>query len=688
MSSRSLAPRAQQRFDLADLNQEQRAAVLHEEGPLLVLAGAGSGKTRVITYRVARLLRDGIPPEQVLGLTFTNKAAREMRERLRCLCGSDAGRVQLSTFHSLGLSILKEEHEAAGLSASFSIYDTSDQLSLVREMMRQVKVADRRLDATRVLDIILKTKRRRLPEVEIDWGDDYELAAYDLYPRYVEQMKAFCAIDFDDLILRTQDLLQLPDVRERWRRRYAYLLVDEYQDTSPDQLDLVRVLAGERRNVCVVGDDDQSIYAWRGAAADNILLFSKHFAGAREIVLDENYRSTGNILAAANAVIKHNAVRKSKSLWCNAGLGHPVEVVACANEDDEAAFVAGEVGKLVYDGVRYEDIAVLYRSNVQSQVFEETFAAERLPFRVVGGQAFFDRKEVRDALAYLAVAHNPHDQLALRRIINSPPRGIGPASLERLNKHGEEAKRGLFWALTQARQIHDLPKAALSGIDGFLAVMQPAVNEARRLSAAELPRWAERLFSALGLRDAVLAADDAPTLAARRLANLEQVIKSLARYAEGEPNAERPLAGFLRAASLVSSPEEDAELQKGQLTLMTLHSAKGLEFPFVFLVGMEEDLLPHKRSLELGGELAEERRLCYVGITRARRSLWLTWARTRRKHGKPSDRSPSRFLDELPLGEGVLRRDSVASTQTEAEADAAAQAFFQRMRAQLGIEDA
>ncbi len=676
-------------FDLAQLNAPQRDAVLHESGPLLVLAGAGSGKTRVIIYRIARLLRDGVPAERILGVTFTNKAAREMRERLTRLAGRDGRRVQLSTFHALALTMLKEEHAAAGLHPGFCIYDTSDQLSLVRELMRQVKVADRRLDAGKVLDLILKTKRERKSEVVLDWGDDYELAAYDLYPRYVEQMRAFNAIDFDDLILRAEDVLEREDVRERWSQKYEQILVDEYQDTSPDQLDLVRVLAGRARNLCVVGDDDQSIYAWRGASADNILLFGKHFAGAREIVLDQNYRSCGNILAAANAVIANNAVRKPKRLWSALGDGEPVSIVTCADEEDEAELVAETIGKLLYEGAKHEDVAVLYRANAQSRIFEETLALEHVPFRVVGGQAFFDRKEVRDALAFLSVVANPRDELSLRRVINTPPRGIGPASLERLVQYGARQEGGLWWALMSAAEVPDLPKAAIAGARELTSILTPEMARAAELPASELATWSQDLFAKLHLRDAVLNSDDAPSISAKRLENLDEITHELDRFAKDPPRDEPALYEFLRASALVRSPDEEKDEGRGRVTLMTLHSAKGLEFPFVFMVGVEEDFLPHRRSLEEGGEISEERRLCYVGMTRARRRLWLTLARQRLSHGKLIDRTPSRFLQEIADGPGVTRwsRDAAPVEADEKKADAAAGEFFKRMRSQLGIEE-
>ena len=536
-----------ERFDLAALNPRQREAVLHEGGPLLVLAGAGSGKTRVIISRIVRLVRDGVQPERILGLTFTNKAAREMRERLARLLGAEASRVRLSTFHALGLAILEREHEAAGLRAGFCIYDTADQLGLVRELLRQVRVADRRLDAHRLLAILLATKRARRTEVALDWGDDYELAAYDLYPRYCEQMRAFNALDFDDLILRAQDVLRAGGPRERWGAAFEHILVDEYQDTSDDQLDLLQALAGPARNVCAVGDDDQSIYAWRGAVAGNILAFEKHFPGAREVVLDQNYRSTGHILRAANAVIANNQARKPKVLWSALGDGEPVAIVTCADDEDEAGFVAETIGRLGHDGVRHEDIAVLYRANAQSQIVEETLALEHLPFRVVGGQSFFDRKEVRDALAYLALVHNPRDEIALRRVINAPPRGIGPASVERLARYGEVHGHGLWGALTHAERVPDLPAAAVAGSRALAGVLGPWMARARGITAGELVVWASSLFEQIGLRQAILEGDDAPTIAARRLENLDEVKRALGRWAATAPLGPGALAGFFPA---------------------------------------------------------------------------------------------------------------------------------------------
>lgn len=673
-------------FDLGSLNPMQCKAVLHDDGPMLVLAGAGSGKTRVIIYRIVRLTRDGIDPDRILGVTFTNKAAKEMRERLLSLGGSDVAGVTLSTFHSLGLTILKDEYKHAGLRKGFCIYDTSDQLSLVRELMRKVKVADRRIDTSKVLDLILKTKKERLKEVPLDYCDDYEYAAYELYPRYIEEMRAFNAIDFDDLIIRALDVLEIDEVRERWGQRYDYLLVDEYQDTSPDQLKLIRTLAGERHNVCVVGDDDQSIYGWRGAAVDNILSFGKQFKGTLEVVLDQNYRSTGNILEAANSVIKNNVKRKSKNLWSAGGAGEPVDIVTCNDAEDEAAFVMEQITRLAYDGVKYGNMAVLYRSNTQSRIFEEILALERIPFRVVGGQAFFDRKEVRDFVAYLSLLHNPSDEISLRRIINVPGRGIGATSVQRISDYAEANGIRIFAALQKVDEIPGVSGQALRGVKGFLDIINPAIRQAKNLSAGQLTDFGNGFLEEIKLRDAVVAADDAPKIAIKRLENINEVINALSYFAKKNPDSTDALADFLRNSSLVRSPEDKEEDHSGQVTLMTLHSAKGLEFPYVFMVGVEEDLLPHRKSVDGGGEISEERRLMYVGITRAKKQLWINWCRRRMQRGKWQDRGSSRFLEEIPEGEGVRRWKRDAPPEND-DSEELATNFFARMRDELGISE-
>lgn len=683
-------------LNLFELNPPQREAVLHDAGPMLVLAGAGSGKTRVIIYRIARLMLDGVPPERILAVTFTNKAAQEMRARLTSLVGKPGRAVTLSTFHALGLNILKEEHVAAGLGSNFAIYDTADQLSLTRELMRQVQVADRRLDAQRVLDIMLATKRRGDDEVRLDWGDDYELAALDLYPRYLEQMRAFGAIDFDDLILRSNQVLRQPEVAKRWAGRYHFLLVDEFQDTSPDQIELLKALCQGQHNITAVGDDDQAIYGWRGAAVDNILSFAKHFPNTKEVVLDQNYRSTCHILNAANAVIAQNTARRPKTLWSALGQGEPVTIMACATDEAESTWVTQSIEALRYEGVPLGDIAVLYRANAQSRPIEEELLASRIPVRVLGGQALFDRKEVRDGMAFLQLLHNGDDEVALRRIINVPPRGIGPASLERLAHFAKTHGVSLGSVLSRAHEVPNLPAAAVTGardLSAQLATSRQQVRHAPRGKAAE---QVSALFDALALRDAILSANDAAAVCTRRLENLSAAISALERFERKHDDAAERANGilgpFLRAAALRhDQPEEQSQ---GEVTLMTLHAAKGLEFPYVFMVGVEEEYLPHRRAMDDTGpeaaqSLSEERRLCYVGMTRARRQLFLSHAKTRLRHGRHVERTPSRFLDDLPQGEGIVRKSYGSENdgpEDAARSEALAQSFFAKMRAQLGID--
>lgn len=671
---------------------------------MLVLAGAGSGKTRVIIYRIARLMLDGVPPERILAVTFTNKAAHEMRARLSALVGPNSRGVTLSTFHALGLSILKEEHQAAGLSKNFAIYDTSDQLSLTRELMRQVQVADRRLDAQRVLDIMLQTKRDGLDEVQLDWGDDYELAALDLYPRYLAQMQAFGAIDFDDLILKANKVLQLPDVAARWRARYQHLLVDEFQDTSPDQIELLKALCGPPCNITAVGDDDQAIYGWRGAAVDNILSFGKHFPEVKEVVLDQNYRSTCHILNAANAIIAKNTARRPKTLWSALGAGVPVQIMACATDEDESTWVTQSIEALRYEGVPLTDIAVLYRANAQSRPIEEELLAARIAVRVLGGQALFDRKEARDGMAFMQLLHNANDEVALRRVINVPPRGIGPQSLERLAQFAQSERISLGQALARIDEVAGLPAQAKAGGGAFVQMLQQTRQRLQAQTAGGLGAHVEELFEALQLKGAILSGNDAPSVCTRRLENLTAAVGALERFERkhrqtqplpsAEPGMDQHalLGSFLRAAALRHEQPEDEP--QGEVTLMTLHAAKGLEFPYVFMVGVEEEYLPHRRAIDDTGpqasqSLAEERRLCYVGMTRARKQLFLSHAQTRLRHGRRIERTPSRFLGDLPTGDGIVHKTFGAQDegpQDAARSELLAQAFFAKMRAQLGID--
>ncbi|MEE2961917.1 MAG: UvrD-helicase domain-containing protein [Myxococcota bacterium] len=662
------------------LNSQQRDAVMHEKGPLLVLAGAGSGKTKVITSRIARLVTDGVASSRIAAVTFTNKAAVEMRERIHGVLRSQAKGLTISTFHSLGLLILKQEYKAANLRRGFCIYDRADQVSLVRELMRRTTVSDRRLDVQKVLEILLKTKKNGLTEVQIDWADDYEFAAYELYPKYLEQMKAFNAVDFDDLLILARKVLEIPEVAQRWMEKYDYLLVDEYQDTSPDQMKLLEILGAVERNVCVVGDDDQSIYSWRGAAAENILRFEKNFPGAKTVILDQNYRSTTNILEAANAVIKNNKSRKLKHLWSDLGVGDPVEVVTCLDGDDESEFVSSEIGKMGFQGVSYNSMAILYRANTQARIFEELLALNKIPFKVVGGQSVYDRKEIKDILAYLSLLVNPNDEVSLRRIVNTPPRGIGPTTVERLTNYAEAVGCPLYRAMVSFNEIPELKPAARASIQQFLDFTSRHSDSLKNAELVNLPGAIDAMLSDINYREFVYSSDDSPGVATRRVENLNAFMRSVERFCQSEKSS-GGLEEFVRLSRLVK--EEKDEQNEESVTLMTLHGAKGLEFDNVFMVGVEEELLPHKKTIDdAGGDLSEERRLCYVGMTRARRKLWMCYTQNRNANGSLTQRSPSRFLEELPEGDGVRRWSRKDATDDE-NSEAMAEKFFSDMKAKI-----
>ena len=634
-------------LDLSTLNPPQREAVTTTEGPLLVLAGAGSGKTRVIAHRVAYLIQQGVAPERILAVTFTNKAAGEMRERVTALAGAAGVDVFVSTFHSFGLWVLQEEHKAAGLPKRFGILDAGDQVALVKRCMREVKVDDRAFDPRRVLWQISKAKnalKKRISPKEAGQGDDYDLIAAEVYPRYEKALRAVRAVDFDDLIARPVTIFrEHEDVRARYAARFRYLLVDEYQDTNLCQLELLKLLAGERKNVCAVGDDDQAIYGWRGAEVKNILRFDRHFPGAKEVRLEQNYRSTGNVLACANGVIGKNPQRKPKKLWTAQGPGEPVKVVAFPTEEDEARFVAEEIARQRGEGRPWHHFAVLYRLNAQSRPIEEAFREAQMPHDVHGGPAFFDRSEVRDLLAYLKVCVAPHDEVSLARIVNVPARGIGDASLERV--HDWAVAHGLpsFDALARAAEIPDLPRGAAERIVPFVELVR---KYREKFEEGKLAETARALVAEVDLYTHARSTVQSLEAGMRKVEGLDGLLRSLESW---ENRTARPKLGTWLHRLALDSRAEEPEAQEG-ITLMTLHAAKGLEFPVVFLVGVEEDYLPCAGIQGEPRDLEEERRLAYVGITRARERLYLTRVATRTKRGKLLPRTPSRFLAELPEG--------------------------------------
>ncbi len=664
-------------LDLSKLNPPQREAVTHPAGPLLVLAGAGSGKTRVIIHRIAALLSRGIPPEAIAALTFTNKAAEEMRTRIGALLGNRkrAAKLTMGTFHSLGLAILRAEREALGFPRGFSIYDASDQLGVVKEILRRFHVEGRRYDAKAILTRISLAKNAFTPPEDYRpaEGDEYDELAAEIYPRYQEALRAFAALDFDDLITEAAALLSRePAVRERWQERYHHLLVDEYQDTNRAQLHFVRQLADRHGNICVVGDDDQSIYSWRGAEPGNLRDFETYFPGARVVVLEQNYRSTPAILDAANAVIANNTARRGKNLWSDRERGEAAHVVTAPDAETEVSFVVREIDALVRDGRRYRDIAILYRSNTQTRELEEALRTAGVPYVMHGGQQFFERKEVKDVIAYLRAALNPRDELSLRRILNYPARGIGAKAHEKLAR-GAEARGVSLWRALHGEGgvLDDLKPQARDGVAALRATMGKLRDALERESAAAATR---ALLEDIELYDDVRAAAPSLTAAQKKIDNVESLIRSLDRR-EQRGGRRGQLAEYLRQLALDTGGDEPTDTGD-KVVLTTLHGAKGLEFPVVFLIGAEEEILPHARTLmpqaqdvsdpDHAADVSEERRLAYVGITRAMDRLYLTRAEYRKKRGRAHPRTPSRFVLEIPE---ELRHHRDAGEEARAPAD-------------------
>ncbi len=621
---------------LAGLNPSQRAAVAAVEGPVLILAGAGSGKTRVITHRIAHLVLDrGVPSEQVLAVTFTNKAAEEMRARAQRLLEGRPMRAWISTFHSLCVRLLRREHAAAGLPGDFLIYAEDDQLSAVKEAMRALDLSEKLHPPRRLLSRISARKNAGRSR-----GEDVDGVAAGLTERVMERYAAILlaagALDFDDLLLRAKDLLARDEaVREAWRRRFPYLLVDEYQDTNRAQYELVRLLAGPGGNLTVVGDEDQSIYSWRGADIQNILDFERDFPGARVFRLEENYRSTQRVLDVASALVARNRRRKGKTLRAVREGGEPVRLHEALDEFEEAAWVVERTARLRAQG----RVAVLMRMNAQSRLLEEGLLRARVPYLVLGGVGFYERKEVKDVLAYLRLVQTPRDTVALRRVVNVPPRGIGQKTVEELERAAAERGQSVWDALVRLTDEAALPGRALVPLRQFRETVELLRTEAPQTGVRGL---LERTLERSGY-SAALAREDSQE-SQERLENLAELVAAAADYdaREGSPS----LAGFLDRAALVS--ETDHLRGDVPVVLMTLHAAKGLEFESVFLVGLEEGLLPHSRSLVSEEGLEEERRLCYVGMTRAMERLHLSWARSRAVFGQRRLTEPSRFLEEIP----------------------------------------
>jgi DNA helicase-2/ATP-dependent DNA helicase PcrA len=653
------------------LNAAQRSAVTTLSGPLLVLAGAGTGKTRVITFRIAALMKSGIQPHRILAVTFTNKAAREMRERALGLLGKRTRGTkppEISTFHSLCVRILRRHARTLGYPKEFAIHDRGDQETVARQALRQVRVGEESLRPGDFLAIVGRWKNQGLTPDEAEQkaeGNREELAAA-AYAGYQKNLRASGAMDFDDLLLQTRELLEKqPEARFAESSRFDHVLVDEYQDTNDLQYRILRALAGSHRNLCVVGDDDQSIYGWRGAEVAHILGFQRDWPGAKVVRLEENYRSTAPILEHANRLILHNGSRHEKTLRSTRGDGTPPRFLRYDDEVLEAEGVVREVERLISgaDGPRTKpsDIAILFRTNEQPRAFEVELRRARVPYRLVGGMSFYDRKEVRDVLAYLKVLANPLDEVSLLRAINTPSRGIGPGSVEILMRRAVSGGVALWSVLPDAKTDPDLSHGVGPRIDAFRAM----IDEFRaRLGSGSLTELVTELITRIDYRSELRRLFPESSEAEGRWAAVEELTSSVAQY---ERRAQNPsLLGFLEDATLSGrESDKDDEHQKQAVTLMTLHSAKGLEFPHVYMVGMEEGLLPHQRSVVDGRSIDEERRLCYVGVTRAEEHLTLTFAKARMKWGKPRPSIPSRFVMEL-------RGDTA---RAKAAAEAAAKLF-------------
>lgn len=640
---------------LESLNPSQRHAVAATDGPVLVVAGAGSGKTRVLTYRIAHLIRDlGVSPYSILAITFTNKAANEMRERVASLVGRVADGMWVMTFHSACVRILRREASRLGYRSSFSIYDDADSVRLVTMCVRDLDLDPKRFPPKAIRAAISNAKNE-LVDYETYAGSGegfYHERVADIYRLYQQRLVEASAVDFDDILGLTVDIFRaFPEVLAQYRQRFEYILVDEYQDTNHAQYVLIKLLAGERSNVFVVGDADQSVYAFRGADMRNILDFENDYDDVTVVLLEQNYRSTQTILDAANAVIHHNESRKPKRLWTDEGAGDLIAVFEARDERDEAAFVADRIRDLESDGAALSDVAVFYRTNAQSRVIEEMFVRYGIPYQVVGGLKYYDRREVKDAIAYLRGVVNPDDQVALKRIINVPKRAIGETSVAHVDRFVESEGIGFFEGLRRAGENSRLTARARRSIEEFVELMDHLGERATEGPAAAI----EAVLDETGYLDMIRS--DRSIEAMGREENLKELASAVAEFEEVGPasfglrdwselDAMAKLGLFLESISLVA--DMDAYEDRDLVTLMTLHNAKGLEFPAVFITGMEDGVFPHMRSLGNPSELEEERRLCYVGITRAERQLHLTRAWSRNLWGQSQYNGPSRFLGEIP----------------------------------------
>ena len=633
------------------LNEQQSEAVLHTEGPLLILAGAGSGKTRVLTHRIAYLIEEkGVNPWNILAITFTNKAAGEMRERVDQLVGFGSESIWVSTFHSTCVRILRRHIDLLGYDTNFTIYDADDQKTLMKDVCKLLNIDTKVYKERSLLNAISHAKDELVTPEEFllqAGGDFSQKKIAEVYAEYEKQLRANNALDFDDLLVKTVQLFQTQkDVLEYYQERFRYIMVDEYQDTNTVQFELIRLLASKYRNLCVVGDDDQSIYKFRGANIKNILNFEQVFEDAKVIKLEQNYRSTGNILNAANTVIRNNMGRKDKTLWTDKGEGEKISLRQFDSAYDEAEYIVDEIRKNVAKGdVTYHDHAILYRTNAQSRMFEEKFVTVNIPYKIVGGVNFYARREIKDLLAYLKTVDNGKDDLAVRRIINVPKRGIGLTSTNRVQEYASRHEIGFYDALCGVDLIPDIGRGA-SKLESFVALIEHFKTDAKDLSLSDLM---QEIIEETGYVESLRA--DEGEEADARIENIDELLSKIAAYEETceEQNEPATLSGVLEEVALVAdidSLDEDSDY----VILMTLHSAKGLEFPHVYLAGMEDGIFPSYMTVTADDpeEMEEERRLCYVGITRAEEELTLTCARRRMIRGETQYNKMSRFIKEIP----------------------------------------
>lgn len=629
-------------MNLDALNPQQRKAAETLEGPVLILAGAGSGKTRALTYRVANLIANGVEPRNILAITFTNKAAKEMRERVSALVGENGSEVWVSTFHSLCARILRRDIEKLGYTRSFTIYDEDDQSGVLKELIKQFNIDDKVLTIRELKSKISDAKNRLLAPDE--WfsqspRDFHSQQIHDVYFAYERRLKSSNALDFDDLLVRTLELFaDHPPVLQSYRERFRYVHVDEYQDTNFAQYSLVKLITSESRNLCVVGDDDQSIYGWRGADVRNILDFQKDYPDATVIKLEQNYRSTSNILDAANQVIAHNEGRMEKSLWTELPEGEPIRLFCAGDEREEAAWICDRMQQMQLQGKSCGDMAILYRSNAQSRVLEEMLVRAGIPYRVYGGLRFYDRKEVKDIVAYLRCVVNPSDDVSLKRIINQPKRSIGDSTIAELVRYAAEQEMPLYSALADVPET--LSARPRKCVREFGELMNELVLCREDMGVSDYVR---NLIDKTGLK--AQYERDLSDEGRARVENIEEFIGAVTEY---EQNADEPsLDDYLENVALISDLD-NADFNAKSVTLMTVHSAKGLEFPIVFMAGLEEGVFPSGRSIQDEKRLEEERRLCYVAITRAKEELFISYATQRMLYNQVNYNAPSRFLREIP----------------------------------------